>query len=127
VDAHGYQTDYHALCAALRKFVMREVTSHGAGRARSLEHRAMITLYSLLLDHPIDQWGHCQSCRRPGSMFGARWRPCQVYNKAVLCLERLDEVILLDLLSRTAPPTRSARERGGVVPGGFRGTASDEN
>jgi hypothetical protein len=100
VDVNGYQREYRALCEALRTFVLSEVSSQGAGRVRSLDHRAMVTLYSLLVDHPIDPWGRCRSCRRPGSVFGVRWRPCQVYNKAVLCLERIDEATLLDLLSR---------------------------
>jgi hypothetical protein len=65
----------------------------------SVECRAMVALYSLLMDHRIDQWGRCQSCRRPGSVFGARWRPCQVRSKASLCLDRRDEVLLLELVA----------------------------
>lgn len=56
MDVNGYQREYRALCEELRKFVMSEVSSHGAGRLRSLDHRAMVTLYSLLVDHPIDPW-----------------------------------------------------------------------
>jgi hypothetical protein len=70
-----------------------------AGGIGSVACRAVVALYSLLMDHAVDQWGRCRSCRRPGSLFGVRWRPCQVRSKASLCLDRLDEVLLLDLLA----------------------------
>ncbi|MEO7195419.1 MAG: hypothetical protein ABIZ05_11445 [Pseudonocardiaceae bacterium] len=71
----------------------------GVGGIGSVESRAVVTLCSLLRDHPVDQWGRCRSCRRPGSVFGSRWRQCQVYGKAMLCLRQLDEVLLLSLLA----------------------------
>ncbi|MGH3426258.1 MAG: hypothetical protein ACRDRI_07550 [Pseudonocardiaceae bacterium] len=64
----------------------------------SVQFRATVTLYMLLVDHPIDRWDRCRSCRRPGAVFGWRWRSCQVRSKANLYLCRLDEVLLLSLL-----------------------------
>ena len=94
-----HQTSYHALCEVLKRFVVGEVESpRGVRRIGSVECRAVVALYSLLLDHAVDQWGRCLSCRRPGSVFGLRWRPCQVHSKATLCLDKLDEVLLLSLL-----------------------------
>jgi hypothetical protein len=89
------------LCQLLHKVLVNwaqtgKVTTGGVG---SIEWRAVITLYSLLRDHPIDQWERCRSCRWPGSILGPRWRPCQIYAKATLCLHQLDEVLLLDLLA----------------------------
>ncbi|MGH3772169.1 MAG: hypothetical protein ACRDRW_12365 [Pseudonocardiaceae bacterium] len=72
----------------------------GAGGIGSVPFRACVALYGLLLDHPVDEWGRCRSCRWPGSVFGARWRQCQVHGKATLCLRQLDEVLLLSLLDR---------------------------
>lgn len=88
------------LRAALRGVLDAAVESpRGAGGIGSLECRAVLTLYSLLRDHPVDQWGRCRCCRRSGAVLGARWRPCQVHSKADLCLRRLDEVLLLSLLA----------------------------
>jgi hypothetical protein len=92
----GHQTSNDPLCRMLHKVV---ADSERAGRGAadgigSVACRAVVALYSLLMDHAVDQWGRCRSCRRPGSVFGARWRPCQVRNKADLCLHRLDEVLL---------------------------------
>lgn len=61
--------------------------------------RACAALYGLLLDHPIDEWGRCRSCRRPGLVLGARWQSCRVYRKAKLCLHQPDDVLLLSLLA----------------------------
>ena len=99
-DPSGSQASHDPLCQVLRKVVEdRERAGRGAaGRIGSVECRAVVALYSLLLEHAVDQWGRCQSCRRPGSVFGARWRPCQVHSKATLCLDKLDEVLLLSLL-----------------------------
>ncbi|MGH3770029.1 MAG: hypothetical protein ACRDRW_01280 [Pseudonocardiaceae bacterium] len=88
------------LRAALRGVLCAVLESpSGMGGIGSVECRAVVTLYSLLVDHPVDQWGRCQSCRRPGSVFGARWRQCQVHGKATLCLHKFDEVLLLSLLA----------------------------
>jgi hypothetical protein len=94
------QASRDPLCQMLRKVVADgERAGRGAaGGVGSIACRAVVALYSLLLDHAVDQWGRCQSCRRPGSVFGLRWRPCQVHSKATLCLDKLDEVLLLSLL-----------------------------
>jgi hypothetical protein len=96
----GYQASRDPLCQVLRMVVAdKERAGRGAADGvGSVECRAVVALYSLLMDHAVDQWGRCRSCRRPGSVFGARWRPCEVRSKASLCLDRLDEVLLLDLL-----------------------------
>jgi hypothetical protein len=88
------------LRAVLRDVLRAAVESPRAtGGIGSVECRAVVTLYSLLMDHPVDQWGRCRSCRRPGSVVGSRWRRCQVHGKATLCLRQLDEVLLLSLLA----------------------------
>lgn len=97
----GYRTSRDPLCQTLREVLMNGAQA-GRGAAEgigSVPLRACVTLYELLLEHPVDQWGRCRSCRRPGSVFGARWRPCQVHSKARLCLRQLDEVLLLSLLT----------------------------
>jgi hypothetical protein len=97
----GYQASRDSLCQLLRKVLVdRAQAGQGAtGWIGSVEGRAMVTLYSLLREHPVDQWDCCRSCRRPGSVVGLRWRPCQVHAKAALYLQRLDEVLLLDVLA----------------------------
>lgn len=70
------------------------------GGISSVQFRAGVTLYTLLRDHPIDPWGRCRSCRRPGTVFGWRWRSCHVHITADRCLRQFDEVLLLGLLSR---------------------------
>jgi hypothetical protein len=96
-----YQTSRDALCQLLRKVLVdgAQAGRGATGGVGSVEWQAVITLYSLLRDHPVDQWGRCRSCRRPGSVFGSRWRPCRVHSKATLCLRQLDDVLLLDLLA----------------------------
>jgi hypothetical protein len=95
-----YKTSQDALCQMLRQVLDGAQVGRGAaGGIGSVECRAVVTLYSLLRDHPVDQWGRCRSCRRPGSVLGSRWRPCQVHSKATLCLRQLDEVLLLSLLA----------------------------
>ena len=94
-------TSHDHLCARLRA-ALRDGAQPGAGVAGgigSVQFRAGVALYRLLLDHPVDRWGRCRSCRRPGAVFGWRWRTCQVRSKATLCLLQLDEVLLLSLLS----------------------------
>lgn len=91
---------YDHMCALLGG-VLRDGAQAGSGTAGgigSVQFRATVTLYMLLLDHPIDQWDRCRSCRRPGTVFGWRWRRCQVHSRANLCLRQLDEVLLLSLL-----------------------------
>lgn len=99
--ASRHQTSYDPLCHALGK-VLADGGRSGrgvAGGVGSVPFRACVALYLLLLDHPVDQWGRCRSCRRPGSVLGARWRQCQVHNQADLC-RRLDELLLLSLLNK---------------------------
>lgn len=94
------QICHDSYCQMLRKAVERAQAGQGAaGGVCSIECRAVIALYSLLMDHGVDKWGHCRSCRRPGSLFVPRWGPCRVYDKATWCLKRLDEVLLLSLLA----------------------------
>jgi hypothetical protein len=96
-----YQTSHDALCQMLRKVLVdgAQAGRGAAGGICSVEGRAVVTLYSLLRDHSVDQWGRCRCCRRPGAVLGARWRPCQVHSKADLCLRRLDEVLLRSVLA----------------------------
>ncbi|MGH3769878.1 MAG: hypothetical protein ACRDRW_00515 [Pseudonocardiaceae bacterium] len=88
------------LRAALRGVLNAAMKSpRGTSGIGSVECRAVITLYALLKDHPVDQWGRCRSCRRPGSVLGSRWRHCQVRDTATWCLRRFDEVLLLSLVA----------------------------
>jgi hypothetical protein len=104
----GPSAHQNPLCQMLRKVLVDGIKAGGIG---SVPLRVCTALHGLLLDHPIDQWGRCRSCRRPGSVFGLRWRPCQVHSKVTLCLQQLDEVLLLDLLAEelglvsASPPT----------------------
>ncbi|MBV8542956.1 MAG: hypothetical protein JO268_20890 [Pseudonocardiales bacterium] len=107
----GYQTSRNPLCQVLCEVLVDGVRAGrgAAGGIGSVPFRACAALYGLLLDHPVDEWGRCRSCRRPGSVFGSRWRHCQVHGKATLCLRQLDEVLLLSLLASewelaVAPP-----------------------
>lgn len=95
------QTSHDPLCQMLRKVLVdgAQAGRGAAGGIGSIPLRACAALYELLLEHPIDQWDRCRSCRRPGSVLGSRWRPCEVHAKATLFLRRLDEVLLLDLLA----------------------------
>jgi hypothetical protein len=60
-------------------------TEEGVG---SLRCRVSGALYALLLLHPVDQQGRCQSCRRPGALFGWRRRPCAVHREASFWLRK---------------------------------------
>ncbi|MGH3772551.1 MAG: hypothetical protein ACRDRW_14340 [Pseudonocardiaceae bacterium] len=94
----GYRTSQDPLCQMLGKVLVDGVRG-GAVGVGSVAFRACVALFGLLVDHPVDQWGRCRSCRRPGSVFGWRWRQCRVRGKATLCLRQLDEVLLLSLLA----------------------------
>lgn len=106
-----YETSHDPLCRMLRKALV-EVVQAGPGSAGmigSVLCRSVATLYTLLLDHPIDRRGRCRSCRRPGAVFGSRWRHCRVYGEANLWLWQLDEALLQRLLAHelglaAAPP-----------------------
>ncbi|MEO7196159.1 MAG: hypothetical protein ABIZ05_15330 [Pseudonocardiaceae bacterium] len=95
------QASHDHLCARLRTALLdgAQAGAGVVGGIGSVQFRATVALYRLLLDHPIDRWDRCRSCRRPGAVFGWRWRSCQVRSKATLCLRQLDEVLLLSLLS----------------------------
>jgi hypothetical protein len=91
------------------------------GRIGTIECRAVLTLYSLLTEHPVDQWGRCQSCRQPGWMLVPRWWPCRVSSKAELYLQRVDEVLLQGMLTDnlgldTAPPPLGPGPAVPVIP-----------
>jgi hypothetical protein len=94
------QTNHRLLCEALGKFLANgaQAGRSAAGGIGSPEWRVVVTLYSLLKEHPIDREGRCRSCRWPGSVVGLRWQPCWVYGEASLCLQWLDDVSLFGLL-----------------------------
>lgn len=105
------QTSHRLVCDALRG-VLRHLAPAGPGAVEeigSIPYRVSAVLYTLLLDHPIDRWGRCRSCRRPGAIIGLRRRPCRIYLKASYWLLRQpDEAILRshladDLGLSTAP------------------------
>ncbi len=110
------QTSYDLMCRVLRG-VLRDVVQAGPGAAGgigSVECQAVATLYMLLMDHPIDQRGRCRSCRRPGAVFGPRWRRCRVHVKANLWLHQPEEQLLRLLahelgLAAASPPAAPGR------------------
>lgn len=96
-----YCTGHQLICELLRG-VLRDAVQAGPGAAGgigSVECQAVATLYLLLMDHPIDPRGRCRSCRRPGRVFGPRWRRCRVHAKAIVWLVQSDEALLLRLLA----------------------------
>ncbi len=95
------QTSYDLMCRVLRRVLSDAVQAgpDAAGGIGSIECQAVATLYMLLMDHPIDPRGRCRSCRRPGAVFGPRWRRCRVHAKATLCLHQLDEALLRRFLA----------------------------
>ena len=102
------QTSYDLMCRVLRQ-MLRDAVQAGPGAAGGIgivECQAVAALYLLLMDHPIDQRGRCRSCRRPGAVFGSRWRCCRVYVKAALWLRQPEELLrrlLAQELGLTAP------------------------
>jgi hypothetical protein len=83
-----HQTSYDLMCRVLRQG-LRDAVQAGPGAAGGIgtvECQAVAALYLLLMDHPMDRRGRCRSCRRPGAVFGPRWRHCRVHGKAKLCL-----------------------------------------
>ncbi len=116
VTATGWtvdQTSYRLLCAAVRDTVHAGLGAND--EIGSIRYRASAVLYLLLLEHPIDRWGRCRSCRRSGTIIGLRRRPCRIYLKASYWLLRLpDEAMLLSHLAdelglRTAPGAGTAQ------------------
>jgi hypothetical protein len=84
------QTSHRLVCDALRE-VLRQTPQAGpgvAGEIDSIRYRACAVLYSLLLDHPLDQRGRCRCCRRSGAMIGPRRRPCRIHLRASYWLLR---------------------------------------
>lgn len=105
------QTSHRLVCDALRE-VLRQTPQAGpgvAGEIDSIRYRACAVLYTLLLDHPLDQRGRCRSCRRSGTIIGPRRQPCRIHLRASYWLLRQPEETLLprhlaDELGRSAVP-----------------------
>jgi hypothetical protein len=94
-----HQTSYAVMCELLRR-VLGEAVESGPGAAggiRSVACRATAALYAVLMDHPIDRRGRCESCRRPGALLGSR--RCRVYITAGYWLNQPDNVFLLTHLA----------------------------
>lgn len=73
LSAYDYQRNCRVLSEVLNRFVVGGVQSpRGAGGICSIESRAMATLYSLLTEHPIDEWGRCRFCRHPAPLAQCR-------------------------------------------------------
>lgn len=70
--AMATQTSYDLMCRTLRSVLRDGVQGgqDGADGIRSVQFRASAALYGLLVDHPIDRWGRCRSCRRRGAVLG---------------------------------------------------------
>lgn len=89
-DRSVYQTSYHMNCEALRTVLRAAMDSCRGDRSAlgSVPCRAVAALYMLLLGHPVDRRGRCRSCRRPGAVFGRRWRRCRVHGEASMWLHQ---------------------------------------
>jgi hypothetical protein len=123
-----YQKSYAVMCALLQR-VLGDAVEAGPGAAGgigSVACRATAGLYAVLIDHPIDRRGRCQSCRRPGALLG-RPRRCRVYITASYWLYQPDNVLLAHLARELgvgerlppgagAAPTRSTAT-GAAPPG----------
>ncbi|MCA1709170.1 MAG: hypothetical protein LC808_40175 [Actinobacteria bacterium] len=113
-----HQTSHQLLCDALRG-VLRAAVQAGPGAADGIGTvacRAVAALFMLLMSHPVDRRGRCRSCRRPGAVFGRRWRRCRVHVGAGFWLHQPDQGLLLRLLAdeltqHAAPPSGSAGSR----------------
>ncbi|MBV9140251.1 MAG: hypothetical protein JO115_04945 [Pseudonocardiales bacterium] len=102
-----HQISYRLVCETLRRFLRRaaEAESGAVEGISSIGCRASAALYTLLLDHPIDRRGRCQSCRRSGAMIGPRG--CRIHLTASYwLLLQLDHAMLLSQLVglRPGPP-----------------------
>jgi hypothetical protein len=104
------QTNHRLIRDALRE-ALRQAMRAGSGAAGgidSIECRATAVLYTLLLEHPIDQRGRCRSCRGSGAIIGLR--RCRVHFTAHdWLLLQPDKATLLSHLARelglgAAPP-----------------------
>lgn len=108
------QTSHDRLLEALRG-VLLAMVQPGPGAQEGIDsilHRAGATLYSLLVDHPVDRWGRCRSCRRPGAVLGLRRRPCRVRGKAEMWLHLTGE-LLQSFLASELGLTPEPRDPGG--------------
>jgi hypothetical protein len=95
-----HQTSYAVMCELLRR-VLGDAVESGPGAAGgigSVACRATAALYAVLMDHPIDRRGRCQSCGRTGALLG-RPRRCRVYITAGYWLHQPDNVFLLTHLA----------------------------
>jgi hypothetical protein len=93
------QTRQRLVCDLLRE-VLRQAGPGAVEKVDSVLYRASAVLYLLLLDHPIDRWGRCRSCPRPGAMIGFRRRPCRIHLRASYWLLRQpDNAMLLSHLA----------------------------
>lgn len=76
------QTGPRLVGDAVREVLRQTLQAGPAGGLDSIRYRACAALYSLLLDHPLDQRGRCRCCRRSGAMLGPRRRPCRIHLRA---------------------------------------------
>lgn len=92
-----HQTSNELLRETLGTVLLAAVRA-GPGVAQgisSVQCRAVAALYLILLNHPIDRRGRCRSCRRPGAVFGRRYRRCRVHSWVDFWLRQPDERVLL--------------------------------
>lgn len=95
------QTSRRLIRHALREALLRarRASAGAAGGIDSIEGRATAVLYTLLLQHPIDQRGRCRSCR--GSLAIIGLRRCRVHLAAHdWLLRQPDKAALLAHLAR---------------------------
>ena len=90
-----HQTSYELASEVLGGVLRSAVRGGGVDRcvAGSVPCRAVAALYVLLAGHPVNRRGRCRSCRRPGAVFGWRWRRCQVHNEARAWLHQPAEFV----------------------------------
>lgn len=100
-----------ALCCDLRDAVKSgSLDGDGTG---SIRCRACVVLYLLLCDHPLDQQGRCQSCRRSGAVLGQQRRTCHIHAKANFWLRQPDAVVLRHLANELNYRPAPVRVTGG--------------
>ncbi|MGH3933331.1 MAG: hypothetical protein ACRDTF_25520 [Pseudonocardiaceae bacterium] len=129
------QISYALGCEQLRRILRPVLASgrEGDGGVLGVEQRACAGLFALLLDHPVDRRGRCRSCRRPGAVFGRRWRRCGVHRTAGHWLQEPHVGVLLRTLAHeldapvppppiSADPDTDALPRIAADPTGPRGT-----
>ncbi|MGH3908288.1 MAG: hypothetical protein ACRDTE_29510 [Pseudonocardiaceae bacterium] len=90
-----HQTSHHLICEALGGVLRSAVDPRRGDRGvvGSVPGRAVVALYMLVMAHPVDRRGRCRSCRRPGAVFGWRWRHCRVYGEASVWLHQSAEFV----------------------------------